>query len=55
MARAFCAAVALPPDELAMVGDAVHDLAMGRAAGFALNSVCCRARAAVRIWKTLPT
>ena len=25
------------PREAAMVGDAVHDLAMGRAAGFALN------------------
>ena len=33
MAQAFCAAVGLQPGEIAVVGDAVHDLAMGRAAG----------------------
>jgi phosphoglycolate phosphatase len=37
MALAFCEAVGITPAEAAMVGDAVHDLAMGRAAGFALN------------------
>jgi phosphoglycolate phosphatase len=37
MALAFCEAVGIAPAEAAMVGDAVHDLAMGRAAGFALN------------------
>ncbi|HET7156009.1 MAG TPA: HAD family hydrolase [Hyphomicrobiaceae bacterium] len=37
MARAFCEAVGIAPGQAAMVGDAVHDLAMGRAAGFALN------------------
>lgn len=37
MALAFCKAVGIAPEEAAMVGDAVHDLAMGRAAGFALN------------------
>lgn len=37
MALAFCEAVGIAPGEAAMVGDAVHDLAMGRAAGFALN------------------
>jgi len=37
MARAFCEAVGIAPGQTAMVGDAVHDLAMGRAAGFALN------------------
>lgn len=37
MALAFCEAVGIAPQEAAMVGDAVHDLAMGRAAGFALN------------------
>ena len=34
MALAFCEAVGIAPAEAAMVGDAVHDLAMGRAAGF---------------------
>jgi phosphoglycolate phosphatase len=37
MALAFCEAVGIAPQQAAMVGDAVHDLAMGRAAGFALN------------------
>ena len=37
MALAFCNAVGISPEEAAMVGDAVHDLAMGRAAGFDLN------------------
>lgn len=37
MGQAFCQAVGITPSEAAMVGDAVHDLAMGRAAGFALN------------------
>ena len=41
--------------EAAMVGDAVHDLAMGRAAGLASISACCRAPAAARISKTSPT
>lgn len=37
MALAFCEAVGIAPQEAAMVGDAVHDLAMGRGARFALN------------------
>jgi phosphoglycolate phosphatase len=37
MALAFCEAVGIVPAEAAMVGDAVHDLAMGRGARFALN------------------
>jgi len=37
MVYAFCAAVAVEPAEVAMVGDAVHDLAMGRAAGVGLT------------------
>ena len=37
MALGFCEAVGLGRDEVAMVGDAPHDLAMGRAAGVALN------------------
>ncbi|MBX9591486.1 MAG: HAD family hydrolase [Hyphomonadaceae bacterium] len=37
MALAFCEAVGIVPGQAAMVGDAVHDLAMGRAAGFALT------------------
>jgi len=37
MALAFCEAVGIAPQEAAMVGDAVHDLAMGRAAGVGLN------------------
>jgi phosphoglycolate phosphatase len=37
MALAFCAAVGLAPQEVAVVGDAVHDLAMGRAAGVGLK------------------
>jgi phosphoglycolate phosphatase len=36
MALGFCHAVALAPNEIAVVGDAVHDLAMARAAGAAL-------------------
>ncbi len=37
MALAFCAAVGLKPDEIAVVGDAMHDLAMGRAANAGLT------------------
>ena len=37
MVLGFCEAVGLGRDEVAMVGDAPHDLAMGRAAGVALN------------------
>jgi phosphoglycolate phosphatase len=37
MVLAFCAAVRLEPREVAMVGDSVHDLAMGHAAGVGLN------------------
>lgn len=37
MAHAFCEAMGMAPSQLAIVGDAVHDLAMGRAAGVGLN------------------
>ena len=37
MVHGFCKAVGLRAAEVAMVGDAVHDLAMGRAAGVGLN------------------
>jgi phosphoglycolate phosphatase len=37
MALAFCEAMDLVREEVAVVGDAVHDLAMGRAAGVGLN------------------
>jgi phosphoglycolate phosphatase len=37
MALAFCAAVGLKPAEIAVVGDAMHDLAMGRAASVGLT------------------
>lgn len=37
MVLAFCAALGLAPAEVAVVGDAVHDLAMGRAAGAGLT------------------
>jgi phosphoglycolate phosphatase len=37
MVVAFCAAQGLNPAEVAVVGDAVHDLAMGRAAGVGLT------------------
>jgi len=37
MALAFCEAVSLAPTEVAVVGDAVLDLAMGRAAGVGLT------------------
>ena len=37
MALAFCKAVALEPAEIAVVGDAAHDLAMGRAAQVGLT------------------
>jgi phosphoglycolate phosphatase len=33
MALAFCEELRIAPSEMAMVGDAMHDLAMGRAAG----------------------
>ncbi|GAB6059106.1 HAD family hydrolase [Desulfonatronum parangueonense] len=33
MASAFCAAVGLPPRNVAIVGDSEHDMAMGRSAG----------------------
>jgi phosphoglycolate phosphatase len=37
MALAFCQAMDLAREEVAVVGDAVHDLAMGRAAGVGLT------------------
>lgn len=37
MALAFCAATGLLPEDVAVIGDAAHDLAMGRAAGLGLN------------------
>jgi phosphoglycolate phosphatase len=37
MALAFCKAIGADPHEVALVGDAVHDLVMGRAAGAAVN------------------
>ena len=37
MALAFCKAVGLEPGEIAVVGDAAHDLAMGRAAQVGLT------------------
>ena len=37
MVLAFCQATSIAPDEVAVVGDAVHDLAMGRAAGAGLT------------------
>jgi phosphoglycolate phosphatase len=37
MVQGFCAAVGVAAREVAMVGDAIHDLAMGRAAGVGLN------------------
>ena len=37
MVAGFCAAVDLCPNAVAMVGDAAHDLAMGRAAGVAMT------------------
>jgi phosphoglycolate phosphatase len=37
MVLAFCAAVGIAAAEVAVVGDAVHDLAMGRAAGAGLT------------------
>ena len=37
MVFGFCAAAGIAPGEVAVVGDAVHDLAMGRAAGAGLN------------------
>jgi len=37
MVHGFCAAVGARAGEVAMVGDAIHDLAMGRAAGVGLN------------------
>lgn len=37
MVRAFSKETGIPPAEIAVVGDAVHDLAMGRAAGAGLN------------------
>jgi phosphoglycolate phosphatase len=37
MVIGFCEAVSLGRDEVAMVGDAVHDLAMGRAARVGMN------------------
>jgi phosphoglycolate phosphatase len=37
MAAGFCQATGIGRGEVAVVGDAVHDLAMGRAAGVGLN------------------
>jgi len=37
MALAFCHAVDLPPSNVAIIGDAVHDLEMGRRAGLGLK------------------
>jgi phosphoglycolate phosphatase len=37
MALAFCEVAGLRPEEVAIVGDAVHDLEMGRRAGLGLK------------------
>jgi len=37
MVNAFCSAVSLPPHDIAMIGDSVHDLEMGRNAGVGLS------------------
>ncbi len=37
MVLAFCAALGVPPSAVAVVGDAAHDLIMGRAAGVGLT------------------
>jgi len=37
LVQAFCAAVGAPPSAVAVVGDAAHDLSMGRAAGVGLT------------------
>ncbi|MEO0682769.1 MAG: HAD-IA family hydrolase, partial [Pseudomonadota bacterium] len=37
MVQAFCAAQGLAPQEVAMIGDSLHDLHAGRAAGCALT------------------
>ncbi len=37
MAHAFCAATGLTPDEIVMVGDNEHDIALGQAAGAAAS------------------
>lgn len=37
MVHAFCRAVGVPPSEVAMVGDTLHDLEMGEAAGCGLK------------------
>ena len=37
MVRAFCRATGIPPSEVAMVGDTLHDLEMGHAAGCGLK------------------
>jgi phosphoglycolate phosphatase len=37
MVLAFCDAIGAHPQEIAVVGDAIHDLAMGRAAGAGLT------------------
>ena len=37
MVYGFCRAIGVEAREVAVVGDAVHDLAMGRAAGVGLN------------------
>lgn len=37
MARAFCRASGLAPEEIVMIGDSVHDLGAGRAAGVAAS------------------
>ncbi len=36
MVHAFCAAVEVPPDQVAVVGDTTHDCAMGASAGAAM-------------------
>lgn len=37
MVLAFCAALGVPPSAIAVIGDAAHDLIMGRAAGVGLT------------------
>ena len=56
MVLGFCEAVEVAPGEVAVVGDAVHDLAMGRAAGVGLTvGVLSAAPASARTSKATPT
>ena len=55
MVLGFCRAAGLARGEVAVVGDAIHDLVMGRAAGVGLNVGVLSGTSGRATWRRMPT